>query len=62
MLFATYPRYFLTTLKVCGVHFQDGKPTKEHQYPVSHMGYECNHVNLTQFFETVTNIQQLHTL
>ncbi|XP_041661853.1 zinc finger protein 658B-like [Cheilinus undulatus] len=25
---------------VCGIHFVDGKPTKEHPYPVLHLGYE----------------------
>ncbi|XP_041930411.1 uncharacterized protein LOC121694347 isoform X4 [Alosa sapidissima] len=26
--------------RVCGIHFPDGRPTKEHPYPVLHMGYE----------------------
>ncbi|XP_048103459.1 uncharacterized protein LOC125297258 isoform X1 [Alosa alosa] len=25
---------------VCGIHFPDGRPTKEHPFPVLHMGYE----------------------
>ncbi|KAG1925587.1 hypothetical protein F2P79_025431, partial [Pimephales promelas] len=28
--------------KVCGIHFPDGRPTKEHPYPVLHMGYETH--------------------
>ncbi|KAG1925588.1 NLR family CARD domain-containing protein 3-like [Pimephales promelas] len=28
--------------RVCGIHFPDGRPTKEHPYPVLHMGYETH--------------------
>ncbi|KAG7464674.1 hypothetical protein MATL_G00167940 [Megalops atlanticus] len=43
---------------VCGIHFLDGKPTKENPYPVLHMGYECHDLRI---YRNASPLSSIHS-